>query len=91
GCKNVPQHKIAQTLNIPPSTAHNMIRRLRESGEMPVHKGQSRRSVLDARDLRALPEIIVAVQSTNASESCKMSRFQHLMCVRCSMQYINWP
>ncbi len=33
---------------------HNIINRFRETGEISVHKGQDRRSLLDAHDLRAL-------------------------------------
>ncbi len=36
------------------STVHNTIKRFRETGDISVHKGYGRRSLLDARGLRAL-------------------------------------
>ncbi len=51
---NVPQHQIAKALQILSSTVHNIIKRFRETGEISVHKGQGRRTLLDARGLRAL-------------------------------------
>ncbi len=51
---NVPQCQIAMALQISPSTVHNIIKRFRETGEISVHKEQCRRSLLDARGLRAL-------------------------------------
>ncbi len=36
------------------SIVQNIIKRFRETGEISVHKGQGRRSLLDARGLRAL-------------------------------------
>ena len=51
---NIPQCKIAKTLKISSSTVHNIIKRFRESGEIFVRKGQGRKPILDARDLRAL-------------------------------------
>ncbi len=41
-------------LQISSSTVHNIIKRFRESGEISVRKGQCRRPLLDACDLRAL-------------------------------------
>ncbi len=41
-------------LKISSSTAHNIIKRFRETGEISVRKGQGRRPLLDARGLRAL-------------------------------------
>ncbi len=49
----VPQYQIAKALQISSSTVHN-IKRFRETGEISVRKGQGRRPLLDARDLRAL-------------------------------------
>ncbi len=51
---DVPQRQIAKALQISSSTVHNIIKRFRESEEISVRKGQGRRSLLDARDLRAL-------------------------------------
>ncbi len=50
---NVPQCQIAKALQISSSTVHNIIKRFRETGEISVRKGQGRRPLLDARDLRA--------------------------------------
>ncbi len=51
---NVPQPQIAKALQISSSTVHNIIKRLREIGEISVHNGQGWRSLLVARGLRAL-------------------------------------
>ncbi len=51
---NVPQHQIAKALQISSSTVHNIIKRLRETEDISVHKGQGRRSLLDAHGLKAL-------------------------------------
>ncbi len=48
---NVPQCQIAKALQISSSTVHNIIKRLRETGEISVCKGQGRRHLLDARGL----------------------------------------
>ncbi len=45
---NVPQCQIAKPLQILSSTVHNLIKRLRETGEISVCKGQGRRPLLDA-------------------------------------------
>uniref|UniRef100_A0A8C1G2M4 Transposase n=1 Tax=Cyprinus carpio TaxID=7962 RepID=A0A8C1G2M4_CYPCA len=50
----VSQRKIAKSLKLSSSTVHNIIQRLRESGTISVCKGQGRKTILDARDLRAL-------------------------------------
>ncbi len=52
--KGVSQRKIAKSLKLSSSTVHNIIQRFRESGTISVRKGQSRKTLLDARDLRAL-------------------------------------
>ncbi|KAK3532199.1 hypothetical protein QTP86_009476 [Hemibagrus guttatus] len=52
--KGVSQRKIAKSLKLSSSTVHNIIQRFRESGTISVHKGQGRKTILDARDLRAL-------------------------------------
>ncbi len=51
---NVAQSQIAKTLQISSSTVHKIIKRLIETGEISVRKGQGRRPLLDARGLRAL-------------------------------------
>ncbi len=50
----IPQRQIAKALQISSSTLHNIIKRLRETGEISVRKGQGRRPLLDAHGLRAL-------------------------------------
>ncbi|KAI4878397.1 hypothetical protein NFI96_006322 [Prochilodus magdalenae] len=50
----VTQCKIAKTFKLSSSTVHNIIKRFRESGTITVRKGQGRKTLLDARDLRAL-------------------------------------
>ncbi|KAK3535320.1 hypothetical protein QTP70_007936 [Hemibagrus guttatus] len=52
--KGVSQRKIAKSLKLSSSTVHNIIQRFRESGTISVCKGQGRKTLLDARDLRAL-------------------------------------
>ncbi len=51
---NVPQRKIGRDLDISPSTVHNIIKRLKESGGISVRKGQGRKPKLNNRDLRSL-------------------------------------
>ncbi len=48
---NVPQYQIAKALQIPSSTVHNIIKRVRETGEFSVRKGQGRRPLLDVGGL----------------------------------------
>ncbi|KAK3506609.1 hypothetical protein QTP70_011018 [Hemibagrus guttatus] len=52
--KGVSQRKIGKSLKLSSSTVHNIIQRFRESGTISVRKGQGRKTILDARDLRAL-------------------------------------
>ncbi|KAI5091890.1 hypothetical protein C0J45_19096 [Silurus meridionalis] len=47
--KGVSQRKIVKSLKLSSSTVHNIIQRFRESGTISVHKGQSRKNILDAR------------------------------------------
>ncbi len=51
---NVLQCQIAKALHHSSSTVHKIIKRFRETGEISVHKGQSRRPLLDAHGLRPL-------------------------------------
>ncbi len=51
---NVPQRKIGRDLDISPSTVHNIIKRVKESGGISVRKGQGRKPKLNNRDLRSL-------------------------------------
>ncbi len=43
---SVPQHQIAEPLQISSSTVHNIIKRFRKTGEISVCKGQGRRALL---------------------------------------------
>ncbi len=52
--KGVSHRKIAKSLKLSSSTMHNIIQRFRESGTISVRKGQGRKTILDAHDLRAL-------------------------------------
>ncbi len=51
---NVSQRQMAKVFQISPSIEHNIVKRFRETGEISVRKRQGRRSLLDARGLRAL-------------------------------------
>ncbi len=51
---NIPQCQIAKALQISLFTVYNIIKRFRETGEITVRKGLSRRPLLDGRGLRAL-------------------------------------
>ena len=51
---NVPQHEIGMTLNIPSSEVHDIIKRLREPGDVSLLKGHKWKSKLAACDLQAL-------------------------------------
>ncbi len=51
---NVPQRQIAKALQISSHTVHNIIKSLREAGEISVRKGQGRRPLLDACGLQAV-------------------------------------
>ncbi|KAK3506358.1 hypothetical protein QTP70_029762, partial [Hemibagrus guttatus] len=50
--KGVSQRKTAKSLKLSSSTVHNIIQSFRESGTISVRKGQGRKTILDARDLR---------------------------------------
>uniref|UniRef100_A0A9J8B075 Transposase Tc1-like domain-containing protein n=1 Tax=Cyprinus carpio carpio TaxID=630221 RepID=A0A9J8B075_CYPCA len=58
--KGVSQRKIAKSLKLSSSTVHNITQRFSKSGTISYgsrpekHKGQGRKTILDARDLRAL-------------------------------------
>ncbi len=48
---HISQCKIAKNLGLSPSTIHNIVKRLRESKEITVHVGQSRKPQLNVLDL----------------------------------------
>ncbi|KAK3529727.1 hypothetical protein QTP86_000816 [Hemibagrus guttatus] len=66
--KGVSQRKIAKSLKLSSSTVHNIIQRLRESGTISVRKGQGRKTILDARDLRALRRHCITYRNATVME-----------------------
>ncbi|KAK3574321.1 hypothetical protein QTP86_005089 [Hemibagrus guttatus] len=66
--KGVSQRKIAKSLKLSSSTVHNIIQRFRESGTISVRKGQGRKTVLDARDLRALRRHCITYRNATVME-----------------------
>ncbi len=66
--KGVSQRKIAKSLKLSSSTMHNIIQRFRESGTMSVRKGQGRKTILDARDLRALRRHCITYRNATVME-----------------------
>uniref|UniRef100_A0A9J8BDR5 Transposase n=1 Tax=Cyprinus carpio carpio TaxID=630221 RepID=A0A9J8BDR5_CYPCA len=66
--KGVSQRKIAKSLKLSSSTAHNIIQRFRESGTISVCKGQGQKSILDARDLRALRRHCITSRNATVME-----------------------
>ncbi len=66
--KGVSQRKIAKSLKLSSSTMHNIIQRFRESGTISVRKGQGRKTILDARDLRALRRHCITYRNATVME-----------------------
>ncbi len=66
--KGVSQRKIAKSLKLSSSTVHNIIQRFRESGTISVRKGQGRKNILDARDLRALRRHCITYRNATLME-----------------------
>ncbi len=66
--KGVSQRKIAKSLKSSSSTGHNIIQRFRESGTISVRKGQGRKTILDARDLRALRRHCITYRNATVME-----------------------
>ncbi len=66
--KGVSQRKIAKSLKLSSSTVHNIIQRFRESGTISVHKGQGRKTILDARDLWALRRHCITYRNATVME-----------------------
>ncbi len=64
----VSQRKIAKNLKLSSSTVHNIIQRFRESGTISVRKGQGRKTILDARDLRALRRHCITYRNATVME-----------------------
>ncbi len=66
--KGVSQRKIAKSLKLSSSTVHNIIQRFRESGTISVRKGQGQKTILDARDLRALRRHCITYRNATVIE-----------------------
>ncbi len=66
--KGVSQRKIAKSLKLSSSTVHNIIQRFRECGTISVRKGQGRKTILDARDLRALRRHCITYRNATVME-----------------------
>ncbi len=66
--KIVSQRKIAKSLKLSSSTVHNIIQRFRESGTISVRKGQGRKTILYARDLRALRRHCITYRNATVME-----------------------
>ncbi|KAK3548037.1 hypothetical protein QTP70_003054 [Hemibagrus guttatus] len=66
--KGVSQRKIAKSLKLSSSTVHNIIQRFRESGTIAVRKGQGRKTILDACDLRALRRHCITYRNATVME-----------------------
>ncbi len=58
----------AKSLKLSSSTVHNIIQRFRESGTISVRKGQGRKTILDARDLRALRRHCITYRNATVLE-----------------------
>ncbi len=71
---NVPQRQIAKTLQISSSTVHNIIKRLKETGEFSVHKGQGLRPLLDACGLRALKQHCITHRNDSVIDIIKWAQ-----------------
>ncbi|KAK3525958.1 hypothetical protein QTP70_011402 [Hemibagrus guttatus] len=66
--KGIFQRKIAKSLKLSSSTVHNIIQRFRESGTISVRKGQGRKTILDACDLRALRRHCIRYRNATVME-----------------------
>ncbi len=66
--KGVSQRKIAKSLKLSSSTVHNIIQRFRESGTISDRTGQGRKTILDARDLRALRRHCITYRNATVME-----------------------
>ncbi len=60
--------EIAKSLTLSSSTVHNIIQRFRESGTISVRKGQGRKTILDARDRRALRRHCITYRNATVME-----------------------
>ncbi len=60
--------KNCKEFEVSSSTVHNIIQRFRESGTISVRKGQGRKTILDARDLRALRRHCITYRNATVME-----------------------
>ncbi len=66
--RSFSEKKNAKSLKLSSSTVHNIIQRFRESGTISVRKGQGRKTILDARDLRALRRHCITYRNATVME-----------------------
>ncbi len=66
--KGVSQRKIGKSLKLSSFTVHNIIQRFRESVTISVRKGQGWKTILDARDLRALRRHCITYRNATVME-----------------------
>ncbi len=71
---NAPQRQTAMALQISSSTLHDIIKRFWETGEISVHKGQGRISLLDACGLRALRQHCITHQHDSVIDITKWAQ-----------------
>ncbi len=57
-----------KSLKLSSSTVHNIIQKFRESGTISVRKSQGRKTILDARDLRALRRHCITYRNATVME-----------------------
>uniref|UniRef100_A0A3P8Y3P8 Tc1-like transposase DDE domain-containing protein n=1 Tax=Esox lucius TaxID=8010 RepID=A0A3P8Y3P8_ESOLU len=81
--KGVSQRKIAKSLKLSSSTVHKIIQRFRESETISVRKGQGRKTILDARDLRAHRRHCITYRNDTVMEitTCAQEYFQKTLSV----------
>uniref|UniRef100_A0AAY5K6I9 Tc1-like transposase DDE domain-containing protein n=1 Tax=Esox lucius TaxID=8010 RepID=A0AAY5K6I9_ESOLU len=72
--KGVSQRKIAKSLKLSSFTVRNIIQRLKESGTISVHNGQGRKTIPDARDLRALRRHCITYRNDTVMEITKWAQ-----------------
>ncbi|KAI4878399.1 hypothetical protein NFI96_006325 [Prochilodus magdalenae] len=71
---DVTQCKIAKTFKLSSSTVHNIIKRFRESGTIAVRKGQGGKTLMDARDLRALKRHCTSNRNATVKEKTEWAQ-----------------
>ncbi len=71
---NVPQRQIVKVLQISLFTVHNIIKRVRKTGEISVRKGKGRISLLDARGLQALRQYCITYRHYSVIDITKWAQ-----------------